>query len=95
MSQRGEGDAPWWSRSPEGVVLRIRAVPGARTPGVAGPIGDRLKVRVAEPPEDGRANEGIRTLLAERFDVDRRSVEILVGHASRDKTVLFRGRSAL
>jgi uncharacterized protein YggU (UPF0235/DUF167 family) len=44
-------------------------------------------VRVAAPPEDGRANAAVRRLLAEVLDVPRAAVTIVSGHGSRDKLV--------
>jgi uncharacterized protein YggU (UPF0235/DUF167 family) len=48
-------------------------------------------VRVAEPPEDGRANEGVLRLLAATLDVPRARLELVSGHASRDKIVMLDG----
>ena len=36
--------------------IRVKAVPGAKREEIAGALGDRLKIRVAQPPEGGRAN---------------------------------------
>lgn len=44
-------------------------------------------MRVAEPPEDGRANEAVLRLVADALGIPRRSVELVAGHASRDKVV--------
>ena len=49
------------------LVLRVKAVPGAKRDAIAGALGDRLKIRVAAPPEDGQANAAIRALLARVF----------------------------
>lgn len=46
-----------------------------------------LKVRVAAPPEDGRANEEVCRLLALALSVSRRAVTVSAGHTSRTKTV--------
>lgn len=71
--------------------LKLRVSPGARKPGIAGRYGDAWKVRVAEPPEDGRANEAVLALLAATLDVPRASVTLVSGHASRDKIVMLDG----
>jgi uncharacterized protein (TIGR00251 family) len=71
--------------------LKLRVSPGARRPGFAGRHGDAWKVRVAEPPEDGRANEAVLRLLAETLDVPRASVVLVSGHSSRDKVVTLDG----
>jgi uncharacterized protein (TIGR00251 family) len=71
--------------------LKLRVSPGARRPGIAGRYGDAWKVRVAEPPEDGRANEAVLRLLAETLDVPRARLELVSGHSSRDKIVVLDG----
>ena len=71
--------------------LKLRVSPGARRPGLVGRHGDAWKVRVAEPPEDGRANEAVLRLLAEMLDVPRGSVALVSGHSSRDKIVVLDG----
>lgn len=66
--------------------LQLRVSPGARRTEIAGRYGDGWKVRVAEPPERGRANDGVVRLLAGTLGVD---VRVVTGHASRDKVVAF------
>jgi uncharacterized protein len=51
-------------------------------------------VRIAAPPENGKANEALVELLAEMLGIPRSSVEISGGHTSRDKTVVVGGLSA-
>jgi uncharacterized protein (TIGR00251 family) len=58
-----------------------------------GALGDRLKVRVAAPPERGRANEALVVLLREWLGA--RDVEVVAGLASREKTVRVSGVSAI
>ena len=48
-------------------------------------------MRVAEPPEDGRANEAVLRLLAQTLGVPRASVTLVSGHSSRDKIVVLDG----
>jgi uncharacterized protein (TIGR00251 family) len=71
--------------------LTLRVSPGASRAGVVGRRGTAWKVRVAAPPEDGKANAAVIRLLAEAVGVPARNVAILSGHASRDKTVELTG----
>jgi uncharacterized protein (TIGR00251 family) len=48
-------------------------------------------VRVTAAPEGGKANAAVIRLLAETLGVSQRDVEIVSGHASRDKTVALAG----
>jgi uncharacterized protein (TIGR00251 family) len=66
----------------------VRVQPGARRDEIVGWTGDRLRIRVAAPPEAGRANRAVTSLLATTFAVPRAHVVLVAGAASRDK--LFR-----
>ncbi len=78
----------WAKRIPQGWLLSIHAQPGARRTEVAGLHGQALKVRVAAPPVEGRANDELITLVAEALRVPRKSVSVVKGSASRHKIVL-------
>jgi uncharacterized protein (TIGR00251 family) len=67
--------------------LTLRVAPGARRTEVVGRHGTAWKVRVAAPPEDGRANLALCRLLAQVLAVPRSAVTIVSGHGSRDKVV--------
>jgi uncharacterized protein (TIGR00251 family) len=71
--------------------LQLRVSPGAARSAVVGRHGPAWKVRVAAPPEDGKANAAVVRLLADTLDVSPRAVAIVSGHASRDKTVTLQG----
>ena len=69
------------------VVLSVHVQPGARRSEVAGRHGDALKVRIAAPPSDGRANEAVLALVSEEFGLPRRDVELVSGLSSRRKRI--------
>ena len=71
--------------------LRLRVSPGARRTELVGRHGDAWKVRVSAPPEDGRANDAVLKLLAERVGLPRRAVSIVSGHSGREKVVKMDG----
>jgi uncharacterized protein len=75
------------------VRITVRVSPGARRTEVAGRHGPGWKVRVAAPPERGRANEALVLHLAERLGVPKAAVRVVAGPASRDKVVEIDGRS--
>jgi len=76
---------------PEGIVLRVHVQPGAGRSAVVGRHGDALKVRVAAPPVEGRANEATRALLAEALAVPEADVELTSGQSSRTKRFRLKG----
>jgi len=77
-----------------GTRVRLRVSPGARRAGVAGRYGESWKIRVSEPPEEGRANAAVVRLLAETLHLADRDVQVVAGHGSRDKVVALEGISA-
>ena len=85
---------PAFARAVEGgLELAVKVVPGASRTEVAGPLGDRLKVRVAAPPEGGKANRALVRVLSQWLGV--RDVEIVAGHSSAEKTVRVSGLSGI
>jgi uncharacterized protein (TIGR00251 family) len=77
----------------EGLILPVRAQPGARKTGVLGEQGGALKVAVTAPPEDGRANKALVEALRDLLKLKRSEVELLSGATSREKRFLIRGLS--
>jgi uncharacterized protein len=77
-----------------GVVLAVRVQPGATRPGVVGPHGDAVRVRVSAAPERGKANAALVDLLADELGVRRADVEVVAGHGSRTKRVRIAGVDA-
>ena len=78
--------SPWHRRLADGtIVLAVHAQPGAKRTEVAGLHGDALKIRVAAPALEDRANEALVEFLAKRFGVARRDVTLVSGAKSRDK----------
>jgi len=71
--------------------IELRVVPGAARPGLVGRYGSSWKVRVAAPPEGGRANDAVVKLLADALGVRAGDVSIVAGHGSRDKIVALAG----
>jgi uncharacterized protein (TIGR00251 family) len=68
-------------------VLSVHVQPGARSTEVVGRHGEALKVRVAAPATDGRANEAVLVLVAKEFGLARDDVELVAGASSRRKRI--------
>jgi uncharacterized protein len=80
-------------RTEEGLVLRLKVVPGASRSQLAGVLGDRLKLRIAAPPEAGKANAAVLALLGQWLGC--KDARLLAGLASAEKTVLIPRLSGL
>ena len=72
---------------PRAIRLNLRVSPGAGRSAVVGRHGDAWKLRVAAPPERGRANASVVSLLATSLEIGRPDVRIVSGAVSRDKVV--------
>ena len=65
----------------------MHAQPGAKKTSVTGLHGEALKIRLAAPPVEGKANEALIAFLAERLGLTRAQVELVRGQTSREKTL--------
>ena len=77
----------WYHSDRGGCTLQIHAQPGARRTEVIGLHADCLKLRLASPPVDGKANACLLEFLAQRLRVKRSQLTITRGLSSRRKTV--------
>lgn len=67
--------------------LRIKVIPGAARSGLAGWMGNVLKIRVTAPPEKGKANDAVLELLAGSLGLPRNRFRIVSGASSPLKVV--------
>jgi uncharacterized protein (TIGR00251 family) len=75
----------------EGVLLKVRAQPGARRNEVKGVQAEMLKVAVTQVAEKGKANDAIIELLCDTLDLRKSQVTLLAGQTAPRKTLLVRG----
>jgi uncharacterized protein (TIGR00251 family) len=83
--------ADLYDASDDGVVLRVHTQPGAGRSAVMGRHGGALKVKVAAPPVEGRANEAVVELLVRTLGIKPSQVELLSGGSSRSKRFKLEG----
>jgi uncharacterized protein (TIGR00251 family) len=81
----------WHRRDGEAITLELHIQPGAKHSEISGLHGDALKVRLAAPPIEGRANEALLRFIAEKFEVPLRNVKLVRGAQSRHKVVKITG----
>ncbi|MBK8498755.1 MAG: YggU family protein [Flavobacteriales bacterium] len=77
----------WLRELPDHLILTVHVQPGARRTEVVGTHGDALKIRLAAPAVEGKANAALIAFLAAAFGVPKRGIEILAGDSSRSKRV--------
>ena len=74
------------------LTLRVKVVTRSPASGIAGRLGDgTLKVKVASPPERGKANEELCRVLASHYGVSRSAVSVISGQSSTLKLVRVEG----
>jgi uncharacterized protein (TIGR00251 family) len=76
---------------PVTIAVRVHVQPGAGRTSIIGRHGDAIKLKVAAPPEGGRANEAAATLLATTLGVKRDAVAMTSGATSRTKRFEVQG----
>lgn len=74
-------------RDGDDLLLSLHVQPGSKRSELAGRHGDAIKVRVAAPASDGRANRALVSFLAEQFGVPRSHIVVEQGHGGRRKRV--------
>jgi hypothetical protein len=79
--------APWpgLQATREGCRLAVHVMPQARRTRVDGWHDGALRIRLAAPPVDGKANEALAAFVAGELELPRRAVQLLRGAASRHK----------
>lgn len=73
------------------IRVALKVVPGSTREGIAGWLGDALKVRVRAPAEAGRANEAVLRVVATALDLPLHAVRIASGSTSPKKTLEIDG----
>ena len=78
---------PWPCLSARGerTLLAVAVTPNARRTGADGLHDGALRVRLAAPPVDGKANEALTTWLASQLGLPKRAVQVLHGISARRK----------
>ncbi len=76
------------------LTLILHVQPNAKRTEIAGLHGGRLKVRIAAPAVEGKANDVLVGFLADTFDLPGGRVMIRRGSHGRTKTVEIYGQAA-
>ena len=77
-----------------GVFLSCHVQPGAKRTAVSGVYGTALKIALAAPPVDGKANKELCVFLAKKLGLAKSAVTLVSGQTSRDKVVFLPGVTA-
>ena len=76
--------------NPQGIFFKVFVQPKSSKNMITGSYGNALKIKLTAPPVDGAANKMCIKFLAKCFKVPKTSLEIISGHTSRTKYVLYK-----
>jgi len=75
------------------IILTLHIQPGAKQTAIVGQHGEALKICLAAPPVDGKANDGLIEFLSKKLNVPRAQIELVSGVSARQKRVRISGVS--
>lgn len=78
-------------KTKDGIVIEVKVEPRSSKKGIAGVLGNMLKVKLTAPPVEGEANDQLIEVIAEAAGVRKSSIRILRGLSSKKKTVEIKG----
>jgi len=78
----------WYRKTEQGWLIAVHAQPGAKKSAVAGLHGGALKIRIAAPPVEGKANAALVAFVAGALGLPRGAVSVVRGDSSREKLLL-------
>lgn len=74
-----------------GVSLVVKVVPGSSRTEIAGAHDSMLKMKIAAPPEKGKANKMLIEFLAKRLNIKKNDIIIESGQTNPIKHVRLEG----
>ena len=90
MAMPASDESPWRcvrAVAPAQCVLTLAVTPNARRTEVVGWHDDALRVKLAAPPVDGKANAALIAWLAQELGLAKRDLRVRRGAAARHKQV--------
>jgi len=81
----------WYRQQDDVVTLTLHIQPGAKRNEIVGLHGKNLKIKLAAPPLEGRANDALLKFIAGLFAVPLRNTDLKQGGQSRYKVVAVTG----
>jgi uncharacterized protein (TIGR00251 family) len=77
------------------VTLSLHIQPGAKKTEVVGQHGEALKIRLAAPPVDGKANAALCAFLAQLLKLPKKQITLVSGETARSKRIRLTGLTPL
>lgn len=80
-------DCSFVQKQDDALLLSVYIQPNAKETVIVGMHNDRLKIKIATLPVDGRANKSLCEFIAKQLSVPMRNVSVIKGAKSRNKTL--------
>lgn len=80
----------WYQKTGDIILLTLYVQPGAKHNEIVGMHGNALKIKLATPPIEGRANKALLRFIATLFEVPLSHITLKRGTKSRQKTIEIR-----
>ncbi|MBN2588486.1 MAG: DUF167 domain-containing protein [Sedimentisphaerales bacterium] len=69
-------------------ILTVKIIPGSSSPSkICGILDGMLKIKIAAPPEKGKANQCLVKFLAKVLDIHKNSIKIISGQTNPIKQI--------
>jgi uncharacterized protein (TIGR00251 family) len=75
------------------MIIKVRVIPNSKRSEVVSRVGSILRVKIAAPTVEGKANEELCNFLSDFFDVKRSMIFLRKGERGKEKTIEIAGRS--
>ena len=69
------------------IVIKVKIVPGSSKDKIIGIYNNALKIAIAAPPVEGKANKKCIAYLAKYFEIAKSKIEIISGQTSKNKLI--------
>jgi len=79
------------NQTEQGVEIRVKVVPGSSRTQIMGTLGEMLKIKIAAPPEKGKANQSLIAFLAKLLGLKKNDIEIVSGKTNPVKVLRISG----
>lgn len=79
------------NQTEQGVEIRVKVVPGSSKTQIMGTLGEMLKIKIAAPPEKGKANKSLIAFLAKLLGLKKNDIEIVSGKTNPVKVLRISG----
>jgi len=68
-------------------IIKLIVKPNSAKNFIEGVYSDRIKIRIASPPEKGKANKELVKFISEKLEIPKKDIKIISGEKSHLKVL--------